>query len=196
MKKIKVSAPGKLHLLGEHAVVYGKPALLATINRRVFVTLTPSKKKKINGVGEFKKELEKLQEILEAKIKLRKNIKKIEPYIIDINSQFPIGSGLGSSAALSAALTGALLKFLGIPWNKKIIFEIAYEGERFFHGNPSGGDLTTVIEGGLLWFSKNLDFLKSFKKLPMPHERIKKFLLIDSGKPKIDNLIFSLDQRP
>src|SRR3989344_753594 len=37
--KIIVSAPGKLHLMGEHAVVYGKPALLAAVSQRLFVTL-------------------------------------------------------------------------------------------------------------------------------------------------------------
>ena len=36
---IKFSAPGKIHLLGEHAVVYGKPAILATLNLRIFVTV-------------------------------------------------------------------------------------------------------------------------------------------------------------
>ncbi len=46
MKKIKVSAPGKIHLMGEHSVVYGKPALLAAINKRVFVELVPRKDKK------------------------------------------------------------------------------------------------------------------------------------------------------
>ena len=37
--KITVSAPGKLHLMGEHAVVYGKPAILAAVSQRLFVTL-------------------------------------------------------------------------------------------------------------------------------------------------------------
>src|SRR5690348_13142194 len=44
---ITVSAPGKIHLMGEHAVVYGKPALLATIDKRCFVELTKRDDKKI-----------------------------------------------------------------------------------------------------------------------------------------------------
>lgn len=55
---IKVSAPGKIHLLGEHSSVYGKPALLAAINKRMFATLTPRSDKMIHlsseGVGELK----------------------------------------------------------------------------------------------------------------------------------------------
>ena len=43
MKQIIISAPGKIHLSGEHAVVYGKPALLTAVSRRVFVTLQNQK---------------------------------------------------------------------------------------------------------------------------------------------------------
>ncbi|MBI2330523.1 hypothetical protein HYU94_03955, partial [Candidatus Daviesbacteria bacterium] len=55
---IKVSAPGKIHLLGEHSSVYGKPAILTAINKRMFVTLAPRSDKIIclssKGVGEMK----------------------------------------------------------------------------------------------------------------------------------------------
>lgn len=185
MNSIKVSAPGKLHLLGEHSVVYGKPALLTAIDKRIFVTLSFSRKKQIVGAGKYEKDLEKLLDILEKKIQSKLKIRKIDPYNIEINSEFPIGSGMGSSAAISACFTAVLLTFLKIPWDKKVIFEIAYEGEKFFHGNPSGGDLATVIEGGFLWYRKEFEFLKTFEKLPFkPHKNIKKFLLVDSGKPK------------
>jgi len=63
MKIIKVSVPGKLHLLGEHAVVYGKPALLAAVNKRCFVELIPRKDKmieiKIKDLNLIKKTTEK-----------------------------------------------------------------------------------------------------------------------------------------
>ena len=58
MKEIVVSAPGKIHLLGEHAVVYGKPALLVAINKRCTVTLTPRKDKQIEIISKnFKKSI-------------------------------------------------------------------------------------------------------------------------------------------
>lgn len=182
---ITISIPSKVHLLGEHAVVHGKPALLAAINKRISVTITVSNKKKIQGIQEHIREVAQLLEILETEIKKRTKLKKIEPYCVTIKSEIPVGSGLGSSAALSAGLTAALLSFLKVPWDKKTIFDIAYAGEKFFHGNPSGGDLATVIEGGFLWFRKEFEFLKTFSMLPFkPHKNIKQFILINSGKPE------------
>ena len=182
---ITISVPSKVHLLGEHSVVYGKPALLAAINRRMSITIVSSKVKNIQGAKKHSREIGKLLEILETEIKKRTKLKEIEPYYITIKSEVSVGSGLGSSASLSAALTAALLSFLKIPWENKVIFDIAYEGEKYFHGNPSGGDLATVIEGGFLWFCKSSEFLKTFSPLPFkPHKNIKQFALIDSGKPE------------
>lgn len=182
---ITISVPSKVHLLGEHAVVYGKPALLAAIDKRISVTITSSKIKRIQGIQEHVEEAMQLLEILETEIKKRIKIKKIKPYCIAIKSEVPVGSGLGSSAALSASFAAALLSFLKVPWDNKAIFDIAYVGEKFFHGNPSGGDLAAVIEGGFLWFRKDLESLKTFFPLPFkPHKNIKQFILINSGKPR------------
>lgn len=182
---ITVSVPSKVHLLGEHAVVYGKPALLAAISKRISVTISSSKRKQIQGAQIYGKEIKQLLEILEKEIQKRTKFKKIETYSIKIRSQVHVGSGLGSSAALSAGFTAALLTFLKIPWDNKTVFETAYKGEKFFHGNPSGGDLATVIEGGFLWYRKDFEFLKIFSPLPFkPHKNIGQFILINSGKPK------------
>lgn len=182
---ITISVPSKVHLLGEHTVVYGRPALLAAINKKISIVISSSKTKAIQGAQEHEAQVRKLLEILEAEIKKSLRIKKIKPYRIAIKSAVPVGSGLGSSAALSVGLTTALLSFLDTPWDDKIIFDIAYAGEKFFHGNPSGGDLAAVIKGGLLWFRKDFEFLKTFSLLPFkPHKNIKQFVLINSGKPE------------
>lgn len=182
---ITISVPSKVHLLGEHSVVHGKPALLAAINKRILITITSSAVKEIKGAEGFISQVEKLLQILEAEIIRRFSFKKLESYSISIKSEIPVGSGLGSSAALSAGLVAALLSFLRVPWDKKLIFDVAYAGEKFFHGNPSGGDLVTVIEGGFLWFRKDFEFLKTFSSLPFkPHKNIKQFILINSGKPE------------
>jgi mevalonate kinase len=182
---ITISVPAKIHLLGEHSVVYGKPALLVAINKRIFVTIASSKTRKISGIKESGNQIKALLDILEKEMKKRFNLKKIKPYSILIKSEIPVRSGLGSSATLSAGLTAAILSFLKKPLDKKIIFDIAYAGEKYFHGNPSGGDLAAVVEGGFLWFRKEFEFLKTFSPLPFkPHKNIKQFVLINSGIPE------------
>lgn len=172
---ITASAPGKIHLLGEHAVVYGKPALLATISLRVRVSIEPSPKK-------FS-EHETLTEAVEAVV--TQHLKeKIPPYRLQIDSELPVGSGLGSSAAVSAAYLAALLTFLKVEWTADLINDLAFQVEKVFHGNPSGGDNAAVVYGGLIYYRKEFDFLRSISPLPFkPHKNIKSFGLIYSGKP-------------
>ncbi len=166
---ISFSAPAKIHLLGEHSVVYGKPAILSAINLRVTVSIAP-------GTGKLPQYLKPIEEIIKKKFKL----KNLLPYQVKIDSQVPIGYGLGSSAAISAAYIAALLSFMKIKWDLGLVNELTFEAEKIFHGNPSGGDNTTVVFGGLLLFKKGALFT------PLPfkiHKNINKFFLIDSGKP-------------
>jgi mevalonate kinase len=50
-KSIMVSAPGKIHLIGEHVVVYGKPAIIAAIDKRCFISIKPRNDKKIQIIS-------------------------------------------------------------------------------------------------------------------------------------------------
>lgn len=181
---ITISAPGKIHLLGEHIVVYGRPAILSAINLRVNLTIKSAIKSKLNSSAQLDSNAQILQKTIEDLIKQRFGIKKIPPYEVIIQSQIPTGFGLGSSAAISAAYSAALLSFLQIKWNLDLVNQLAYEGEKIFHGNPSGADNTTVVFGGFIWYRKELEYLKLFSPLPFkPHPNIKQFILIDSGKP-------------
>lgn len=160
---IRLSAPGKIHLLGEHAVVYGKPALLSAINLRVTVTIG---EKKSDNLFILRNTINKL---------IQQKYNRIIPDY-SIESSLPVGSGLGFSAAASAAIIATLLSYFKIKWDKNLVNELAYEAEKVFHGNPSGGDNTAVIFGGLLWFQgEPLPFTISSK--------IQNFILIQSGKP-------------
>ncbi len=177
---ITVSAPGKIHLLGEHSVVYGKPAILAAIDKRLYVTIkTQNKKEIIINIAEK-------DNIVREAIRVFKKsfaINKLPSLEITVTSQIPSGSGLGSSAALSAALLGGLMKSMKNIWNPQKINELTYEVEKTAHGNPSGADNTTIVFGGLIWFRREFDFLKSIWSLPMTAYKIPKFAIIDSGKP-------------
>lgn len=181
---IIVSVPAKIHLLGEHSSVYGKPALLAAIDKRLTAQISPSSKNEGIVLKKEYPRLEEFQSILEQAIKKEFNIPKIPNYKLEIRSEIPIGSGLGSSASFSAGIVAALLTFLNLSYSEKQLYEIAYVGESFFHGNPSGGDLAAIMNGGFTYFRKEFEFLKIFSKLPFGiHKNIKQFYLIDSGKP-------------
>ncbi|MBI3109475.1 hypothetical protein HYZ06_00340 [Candidatus Daviesbacteria bacterium] len=189
---ITVSAPAKIHLLGEWAVVWGKPALLTTVDLRIFV--------KISAGGEF----HSLQKIIEPIVKKGLKIKKIPPYKLEINSQIPIGAHLGSSAAVSVASITALLSFLKVKWDLELVNKLAYEAEKVFHGNPSGADNSTIVYGGLIWYRKETPDLKIIQKLPfsISSKLAKNFCLINTGTPKettkqmITKITASFDKKP
>src|SRR3989344_5156630 len=193
---ITVSAPAKVHLLGEWSVVWGKPALLTTVDLRLTVTITDTSK-----VGSDSFEVRK---IIEPIIKKELKIKTFPPYSMEISSQIPTGAHLGSSAAVSVASIAALLSFLKVKWDLDLINKLAYEAEKVFHGNPSGADNSTIVYGGLVWYRKETPDLKIIQKLPfsIPAKLSKNFILINTGTPKettkqmITKITALFDQKP
>lgn len=219
MKKIKVSAPGKLHFLGEHAIVYNKPAILAAVDKRCFVEISERsdsiiritsknyEEEKEISVKDLIKKFEKAEKDWNEydksnDINLLKSITKDPldyPAIIIgqfikyhklslekgfnmmIDSQVPVGCGMGSSGSLAVAITGALSLWVGQKLDKKIINEIAFLAEQKKHGKPSGGDNSTSNYGGLVRFKKD----QGVKPLPFSvSEEIKNnFYIINTGTP-------------
>lgn len=218
-KQVVVSAPGKLHLLGEHAIVYNKPAILTAVSKRCFVTITPRKDKSIKvSSNNFNKDLvlsfdkvvkkfEKAQKDWdkyekENDIPLLKSItrdpldypfiiigqfikhygfKSLPGFDLLIDSEIPVGAGMGSSGALSVSIIGALSLFTGKKLDKKTINEIAFLCEKKKHGKPSGGDNSTSAYGGLVWFKKD-DGVKPMD-MKMSEDITKNFYIINTGTP-------------
>lgn len=169
MKYSKASAPGKIHLIGEHSAVYGRPAILAAINKRIFVEISKSQTKKTD------KAIFAIQKYLNKKYKI-----PVENFEIKSYGDLPIGQGLGSSASYSAALATALFDYYKLNFDLDEIFNASYEGEKFFHGNPSGGDLASVIHGGIIYFRKESENVKLVRKI-LP-KKTYNFFAVDSGK--------------
>jgi mevalonate kinase len=205
MKTIIVSAPSKLHLSGEHAVVYGKPAVLVATNKRLFVTISEIATSRLaSGLAMTKKSVIAIPreiegEAISSNISIvRKSDKYIDyicqvfekkyslfinHYSLFINSDIPQGRGMGSSAALAVALIAALSKFYKKPWDLAQINELAYQAEKFVHQNSSGGDVSIVTHGGILWYRREFEFLKTFWSLPIKFpQNFNKFVLIDTGR--------------
>ncbi len=176
---ITVSAPGKIHLMGEHVVVYGKAALLTAINLRAYVTIQEADKLSIES-----SESDTLIRYAIELFQKTYHIEKLSSFLLKATSSIPPGCHLGSSAAISVATLGALHAFFNKGWNVTKINELAYEVEKKQHGNPSGGDNTAVTFGGFVWFRKEFEFLKSMWQLPFKISgNLKPFVLINSGRP-------------
>ena len=167
---ITAQASAKIHLIGEYSAIWGKPAIIFPIDLKLSTEVQKSK-------TETKKE--SFQKAIETKIETLFQ-KKVPAYSLKIDSQIPTGSGLGSSAALSASLTLALLKLINIKAPRQKVFEIAIEGEKVFHGFPSGSDLWTVILKKPIWFRKETADLMTVTPLDF---KIPQLFLINSGKP-------------
>jgi len=177
---ITVSVPGKIHLMGEHAVVHGKPALLAAINKRMRVSIEQASTMNIVTTESPACVIYALE-----KVKEYFKLDALPPMHISIDSDIPAGFHLGSSAATAVGVVAAAMYFLKKLWNPIQINALAYEVEKKQHGNPSGGDNTAVSMGGFVWFRKELEFLKSMWQLEITiPSTLNHFYLIDSGRPK------------
>lgn len=148
--KVSVSAPGKIILTGEHAVVYGYPAILAAVDKRLVI-----EGRKIGR---------------QTKIKV-------------LRSDIPIGAGMGSSAALCVTTAAAKSVVEKKVWDLENINSVAYEWEKKYHENPSGGDNTIVTYGGFLWYRKETESFKIFRQI-IPKTKLSSFFLVNSGIPK------------
>jgi mevalonate kinase len=165
-----VFCPGKILLSGEHSVVYGKPALAASIDLGVRVSVETHCNASVrNNIHTDDKGL------------VRKAIELAggdpDKVTVTIDSDLPVGSGLGSSAAIAAAVIKAVRLYREMPLSNDELFQLTLEIEKIAHGNPSGVDPATVIYGGLIWYIKG----KPVERFAMKHPIT--VLLINSGKP-------------
>ena len=166
--KSKASAPGKVILFGEHFVVYGVKAILCSIDKRVTVTAEKTNERKISINSKIGKlDLEPDKSIFEINSPLKpfyylanKAIKNENSGIhIEIDSEIPLGAGLGSSSACCVAGAAAIFKLFG-EISKEKILEYAIEAERTIFENTSGADCTVCTYGGIMEYDKNNGFKK------------------------------------
>lgn len=161
------AVPGKIILFGEHAVVYGRPAIaipVREVNATVAVTEIPhARRSDIRIVApdiHFYKWLHAadpehpLARIIHLTLQ-ELDIEETPPLNLLISSTIPVAAGLGSGAAVSVAIVRALSTYLGKPLPLARQSALAFEVERIYHGTPSGIDNMVVTHDRPLYFVKD-----------------------------------------
>ncbi len=177
-------APGKIILFGEHFVVYDNRAILGAIDKYATVTsektntdnilisssLGQSSIKKDEDVGKVEKKFRPFFYIAKKVIEKNNFDKGIS---IKIESNIPIGAGLGSSSACCVAASASIANLFSDTTDKEIL-ELAIQAEKTIFPNSSGADCTVSVYGGIIEYQKE----KGFTKIDTENEFF--FLIIDS----------------
>lgn len=198
--QIVTIAPGKVILFGEHFVVYGYPSLIASIDRffKVKVIFWPSTGNEIqiesnlgfratvrNSVLSFPPDqdktyyetIKKLYNVIRYLMTSTSiDVQQRYSIFIHLDSEIPLGGGLGSSSAFCVALTAALYHLVNNKVDKNMICFESIKAEKIINRNTSGADCNICTFGGLGQFDK----LNGFKKISADFSDYQ-FLVIDSG---------------
>lgn len=124
----QAAAPGKIILFGEHAVVFGEPAIAVAIDLETKVDVIPDETLNTHEVNGEPIDTYKHLFIEKAVELLWENAGNTTPLEIQTNSRLPSAAGLGSSAALSTGTCASLLH-LNDQFSEKRLARIAYETE-------------------------------------------------------------------
>jgi mevalonate kinase len=150
---ISATAPAKVILFGEHAVVYGRPAIAAPVTQvKASAAVEPAREGR--GVTILATDQARVVRVRDAapQVTLAAGVRQLLAYLdqpepdinITVHSTIPAASGMGSSAAVSTAIVRALAKYLGHDLDAATVSALVYEVEKLHHGTPSGIDNTVV----------------------------------------------------
>ncbi len=168
---------GKVILFGEHFVVYGVPSIVSAIDKVTTATVERSEgsgwtleDNRPSTPGYKEEKLEQQKESIDRILKAAGIDTAETPIKITFGGDLVAASGIGASAASCAALARALSEEFNLGLTDEQINELAYEGEKGYHGNPSGIDNTAATYGGLIWFVRGKPNVMERIKLKHPVE--------------------------
>lgn len=157
---VVVSAPGKLLLMGEHAVVYGRPCLVVAVNKRIKLTL----EKTVNNEWVESPFVNQAIQVFRDEFHLSLPVKIIA------TSEFPRSLGLGSSSAVTVGIIYGLAKlFLEKDLDNKKLFELSFRSVKNVQGVGSGFDVAAAIYGGVIYYKNRGEIINpiTYEQLPI-----------------------------
>ncbi len=172
----KGTGHGKIIVFGEHFVVHGAPAIAAGISNTAVVEV---KAADANRIVTKQRVVEELSHAAIANVLGAMSI--AEKYEVHLGGDLPTEGGLGSSAAFCVGLVRALAEEKGMHLVPEQVNRYAYEGEKAFHGNPSGIDNYIATHRGVIEFTRGKTPLES-KFVRLELERPLDFVVSLTGK--------------
>jgi mevalonate kinase len=178
------TAPAKIILFGEHAVVYGRPAIAVPVTH-VQASATVEGGPPGSGCVLIARDVDRTVHLPDAAPDdplaaiVRMTLKRLnapEPdVVITIHSTIPIASGMGSGAAVSTAIARALATHLGHALDVESVSALVFEVEKLYHGTPSGIDNTVIAHARPVFFVKDKFIMTFALKSPL------RILIADTG---------------
>lgn len=180
---VKASAPGKLMLFGEHAVVYERPCIVTAVNHRMSVSINKRNDENIIvnapevNVKNYKIPIDNMNGkypretafVLTAAKNFFDKYGRESGLDIETHSEFSSKFGFGSSSAVTVSTIKALSELFGAKMSKKELFDISYKTVLDVQRIGSGFDVASAIYGGTLYFikgGKTIEEIK-IKKIPI-----------------------------
>ena len=157
------SAPGKIILFGEHAVVYGQPAIAAPVHQLQAQAFVRAGRAPgwhfLSAAAGLDRLLHSPDPTFWGSVVLdgirEVTGKEVPSFHLEIESGIPVASGLGSGAAVAVASIRAIAAFAGAELSLEQVNEIAFKAELLHHGTPSGIDNTVISHARLIWYQRD-----------------------------------------
>lgn len=185
---VRCSAPGKAILFGEHAVVYGKPAIAVPVTQ-VEATASMEPAPPGSGLMLIAADLGESFNLaaappdaplaVAARLTLAHLTASAPDATLTVRSTIPIASGLGSGAAVSTALVRALATFIGSSLTPAEVSDLVYQVEKIHHGTPSGIDNTVIAYERPVYFFRTASSGPELLSVGAPFN----LLIADTGLP-------------